>query len=231
METYGTADISDKEIIVHFQFLVEDLSGEKLIRRVMEKIQMTADGISYDCKSFKGIGGLKVGSNAAQVKTDKLLNDLPQYLRGFDKSLQGIKAAIIIVLDNDKRITGEFERQLEAVANDAHITIDHVFCIAVEEMEAWLLGDIKALYSAYPNARDSVLKEYVQDSICGTWEVLANAVYKGGIKKFKKDCPTFREVGKYKCEWADRIGVYLNLCDNCSPSFQYFLDAIYSRIA
>lgn len=216
---------------MYFQFLVEDISGEKLIRRVMDKIQSVASDVSYDCKSFKGIGGFKINANAAQVKTDKLLNDLPQYLRGFDKSLRGIDAAIIVVLDNDKRETQEFERQLETVAEDAHILIDHVFCIAVEEMEAWLLGDRKALFQAYPNARESALKDYVQDSICGTWEVLANAIYKGGIKKFKKDCPTYREVGRFKSEWADRIGLYFHLEDNCSPSFQKLIGEIRERIA
>lgn len=226
----GTADILDKENEVHFQFLIEDISGKNLICRVMEKIQAEVGEFTYDCKSFKGIGGLKLGGNASQIKTDKLLNDLPLFLKAFDKSLQGIDAAIIIVLDNDKRDTQEFKMQLEAVADAAEIAIDHVFCIAVEEMEAWLLGDSKALLAAYPNAREAVLKEYVQDSICGTWEVLANAVYKGGIKRFKKDCPTFREIGKYKSEWADKIGLYLNLKENNSPSFQYLLNAIYSRI-
>lgn len=216
---------------MYFQFLVEDVSGKKLICQVMDKILMVSDGVSYDCKAFRGIGGLKIGSNAAQIKTDKLLNDLPLYLKGFDKSLQGIDASIIIVLDNDKRRTREFEQQLEKVAEDVHIVIDHVFCIAVEEMEAWLLGDRKALLSAYPNARESALKDYVQDSICGTWEVLANAVYKGGLKQFKKDCPTYREVGKHKSEWADRIGEYFTLEENLSPSFQKFLGAIQARIA
>lgn len=216
---------------MHFQFLVEDLSGEKLIRWVMKKIQTISPDVSYDCKAFRGIGGIKRGTDAMQLKTDKLLNDLPQYLKGFDRSLQGIKAAIIIVLDNDKRSTQEFYQQLETVARETGITIDHVFCIAVEEMEAWILGDREALLLAYPNAREAVLKDYVQDSICGTWEILANAVYKGGIKKFRKDCPTFREVGKYKSEWADRVGMYLDLDHNSSPSFQNFIGMIRKRIA
>lgn len=72
--------------------------------------------------------------------------------------------------------------------------MDHVFCIAVEEMEAWLMGDREALLCAYPKAKESVLKEYKQDSICGTWEVLANAVYKCGLKKMKRDRLTYHWV-------------------------------------
>ena len=128
------------------------------------------------------------------------------FLKGFDKSLQGYEACIIVVLDNDNRDNKEFESQLQKQAELAMISIDHAFCIAVEEMEAWLLGDKDALFKAYSNARESKYKEYQQDSICGTWEFLADIIYKGGINNFRKECPTYREVGKYKAEWAMKIG-------------------------
>lgn len=35
---------------------------------------------------------------------------------------------------------------------------DYAFCIAVKEMEAWLLGDEDAIYSAYPEAKKKFLK-------------------------------------------------------------------------
>ncbi len=54
------------------------------------------------------------------------------------------------------------------------------FCLAIEEGEAWLLGDLDAVRTAYPGARKAVLDEDVSDSRCGTWEVLADAVYPGG---------------------------------------------------
>lgn len=104
-----------------------------------------------------------------------------------------------------------------------------LFCIAVEEMESWLLGDITAIQNAYPNARVGILNNYIQDSICGTWEVLANAIYQGGISKFKKDCPTFREIGIHKAIWAENIGGLLNLEANKSPSFQLFTSELDKR--
>lgn len=110
------------------------------------------------------------------------------------------------------------------------VSIDYVFCIAVEEMEAWLLGDREALFKAYPEARENKYKEYSQDSICGTWECLADIVYKGGIKKFKKECPTYREVGKYKSEWAEKIGSYMRIDNNESPSFNYFIRELKMRL-
>lgn len=62
-----------------------------------------------------------------------------------------------------------------------------------EEIEAWLLGDRHALLSAYPHAKMHVLNTYVQDSICGTWEVLADAVYPGGTSKLSREHASFIE--------------------------------------
>lgn len=215
---------------MYFHFLIEDMSGEILIRHIMKKIQEENENVMYECKSFKGIGGLKKLPDPKAVKTDKLLNDLPMFLRALDKQLQGIPSSVIIVLDNDTRNTDEFKEQLERQAIYSMITIDYVFCIAVEEMEAWLLGDREALLRAYPHARESVLKDYKQDSICGTWEILAAALHKGGLKKFKKECQTYREIGKYRAEWADNIGNYMSIYRNISPSFQNFIHQIKSRI-
>lgn len=215
---------------MHFQFLIEDQSSSVLIEILMQKIIGNCSDITYNCKSFKGIGGLTKKNTVKETKSGKLLNDLATYLRGFSRSLQYIKSVIIVVLDNDARETDVFREELEKVAVINEISADYVFCIAVEEVEAWLLGDERAIMEAYPNAKVQVLHSYVQDSICGTWEVLADAVYPGGILKFRKACPTYLEIGKYKCEWAGRIGEYMDLEKNNSPSFQLFLIEIYIRL-
>lgn len=215
---------------MHFQFLIEDQSSAVLMEILMKKITSGNPNITYDCKSFKGIGGFTKKNTVKETKSGKLLNDLATYLRGFNKSLQYIQAAIIVVLDNDDRDIDAFRSELESVAVHNKITIDHVFCIAVEEVEAWLLGDEKAILAAYPLARMQVLKTYAQDSICGTWEVLADAVYPGGITRFKRDCPTYIEVGKYKSEWAQKIGKHMDLSFNKSPSFNYFMTEIEKRL-
>lgn len=215
---------------MHLQFLVEDISGEVLIEKVMEKLAEEGRQFTYDCKSFKGIGGFKKSGKISDVKTNKLLNDLGIYLRGFQRHFSNYEACLVVVLDNDVRDCEVFQKELEDYATIALVMMDHVFCVAVEEMEAWLLGDEHALFSAYPNARESKYREYVQDSICGTWEVLADVVFQGGLKRFRKECPTFREVGKYKIEWARRIGTYLVLDNNKSPSFQFFIDEVRKRV-
>lgn len=215
---------------MHFQYLVEDQSGAALIRIFMQKIVELYPNATYDCKGFRGIGGFTRKNTIKETKTGKLLNDLATYLRGFDRSLQSFPSVIIVVLDSDDHDVQQFRSELEAVAMQNTIKIDHVFCLAVEEIEAWLLGDRHALLSAYPHAKMHVLNTYVQDSICGTWEVLADAVYPGGTSKLSREHASFIEIGKLKAEWAQNIGIHMDLKSNESPSFNDFIHEIERRL-
>lgn len=219
-----------EEDIMHIQFLIEDKSSEVLINELMLKLSRENSQITYNCKSFRGIGGFTKKNTVKETRTGKLLNDLATYLRGFNKSLQGFPAAVFIILDNDDNDTKAFQTQLETVATNNMIMIDHVFCIAVEEVEAWLLGDSTALLTAYPKANSQALRAYVQDSICGTWETLAEVVYPGGLRRLRNDCPTYGEVGKKKAEWAKNIGIHMNLDLNQSTSFNHLIAELYQRI-
>lgn len=210
-----------------FQFLIEDQSGATLIEVVMEKIKTDYPDITYNIKSFKGLGGFTKKNTVKETKTGKLLNDLATYMRGFNKSLQHFAAAIFVVLDNDDNDPMQFKRCLEDVANANSITVDHVFCLAVEEIEAWLLGDEAAILSAYPKARLAVLHSYKQDSICGTWEVLADVVYNGGQNTMKKQ--HYSEQGLIKNNWAKSIGAHLTISSNKSPSFNLFVSEVVKR--
>jgi hypothetical protein len=219
---------------MYFQFLIEDESTAILIEHVMKKIQtMYPDtAIMWNKKSFKGIGHLSKKGTPLEQKTGKLLNDLPMFLRAFDKILQSMDhAALFVVLDNDKRDTETFKKQLKEVAQKNMVLSDCVFCVAVKEMEAWLLGDMSAIEAAYPNFRKNIANKYEQDGICDTWEVLADMVYPGGLKKLKKIAGfSYYEVGKAKAEWADRIGAEIHLEDNRSPSYQFFIQELVKRI-
>lgn len=220
---------------MYFQFLIEDSSTEILIHHIMEKIQILYSDkeILYDSKSFSGIGHLRTSGNIMERKGGNLLNNLQMYLKAFDKTLRnmGNQAAIIIVLDNDQREPEEFRRQLEQIASNSLLFTHHIYAIAVKEMEAWLLGDEDAIWQAYPNARRNYLREYKQDSICDTWQVLANMLYSGGLKRLQKKAGSkYTEIGKMKCEWADKIGFFLNLKKNKSPSFQYFISQLEKQI-
>jgi len=212
---------------MHFQYLIEDQSSAVLIDEIMLKIMKNHTDITYDYKEFRGIGGFTKKNTVKETKIGKLLNDLATYLRGFNKSLSGIPAVIIVIGDND---TDEFRRSLENVANQNMIIIDRVFCIAVEEVEAWLLGDEAAILAAYPNAQIASLHSYIQDSICGTWEVLADVIYPDGMQKIRKNHLSYIEIGKLKSEWSKKIGVHMDIYNNQSPSFNSFISEIEKRV-
>lgn len=214
---------------MRIEFLVEDSSGKKLLDEIMKKYiqEMPLFPIEYSILSYKGIGGLVKGADGRNVKTQQLLNDLPKRMKAIQAKYWGVPAvSIVIVLDNDTRDMIRFQEDLEKLAKREEILIDHVFCIAVEEMEAWLLGDRNALRAAYANVADRISSKYSsykQDSICGTWECLADMLTKGGIAKFRKKNPTAFGVGRCKSEWAEKIGREMELRKNVSPSFQKFL--------
>ena len=52
-------------------------------------------------------------------------------------------------------------------------------------------------------AKMFVLSSYVNDSICGTWEQLADSVYKGGSQRsFKSGVASV--IGAEKSAWAEK---------------------------
>ena len=220
---------------MHFQFLIEDSCGEALVKLLMEKVKEEYPSITTDYRGFHGLGGFsRKKGTAKEMKTGKLLTDLSIYLDGFNKrfrNAEGYPVALFIILDNDDNDPVAFRSQLEGVAQSKNVTIDHVFCLAIEEIEAWLLGDEAALFYAYPKAKRNVYQTYKQDSICGTWEKLADVVYNGGSAKMKKDNPSYAGIGAIKMEWANKIGSRMVLDQNASPSFNLFISEVRKRAA
>lgn len=51
-----------------------------------------------------------------------------------------------------------------------------LFRIAIEETEAFYLGDPEAIRKAFPTAKTAKIKAYVQDSICGTAELFQEVI-------------------------------------------------------
>ena len=129
-----------------------------------------------------------------------------------------------MVVDSDDKDCITFKQELLGVLNACNPCPKTLFRIAIEEVEAWLLGDRAAVKTAYPNTKDAVLNSYVQDSICGTWEVLADAVHPGGSKPLKRS--GYPVAGAEKCQWAEQIAPQMDINNNCSRSFRVFRDGI-----
>jgi hypothetical protein len=100
------------------------------------------------------------------------------------------------------------------------------FCVAVEELEAWYLGDPEAIRSAYPLAKKEVLSHYQPDSICDTWELLADALYRGGRTALSKK--GWQAVGIEKYNWAASITPHMVIEKNRSPSFKHLCRTVKS---
>lgn len=210
----------------HIVVLIEDKSGEILVEKILQKYADGDSNFSYDIKSFKGLGKIpcKKG-NFSAIKSGRLLTDLPQYLRGYDASLKQMvcQKAIFVILDRDDSDCALLKASLLEMYDNLNLSIKVFFCIAVEEMEAWLLGDENAVLTAFPSAKLSLLHKYENDSIIGTWERLADIVYPGGVRQLKRDAGAYYGIDKFKCDCAEKIGSVMDIRHNMSPSFNYFL--------
>ncbi len=58
----------------------------------------------------------------------------------------------------------------------------------------------------------------------GTWEILADAVFSGGANELKNR--GWQVVGREKSVWAEKITPHMDVDNNASPSFRYFLENI-----
>lgn len=209
---------------MHIEVLVEDSSGASLLEILLPQL-LGPEGAPHTWRviKYKGVGRIPKGLTATAKPSHRILLDrLPQLLRGFRNS-QGVDA-VVVVVDLDSRDEAEFVAELDALARDCDATTLAHFHLAVEEIEAWYLGDREALLAAYPKAKTAVLGRYVQDSICGTWELMADALHAGGAAAAKK--AGWHECGELKHEWAAKIGPLISLDRNVSPSFGQFRDGL-----
>jgi hypothetical protein len=211
----GIAIISRDKHMAHFVFLTEDISGKRAMDILIPKL--LGDEITYKVYSYKGIGRIPSGM---RPKTDAskriLLDQLPKVLNGYGSVPNS--GTIVVICDLDDKNKADFLFQLEGMLDGCRHKPEKVlFCVAVEEFEAWYLGDLDAIKSAYPKAKDNILRNYTNDSICDTWELLADAIHDGGHKNLKKR--GWQAIGEEKSVWASKISPYMDVEKNMSPSF------------
>jgi len=194
---------------MHIEFLVEEPSAEVALQNIIPKI------LKPDVSFF---------IHPHQGKPD-LLEKLPDRLRGY-KSWLPKDWRIVVLVDADDEDCREIKGKLEETARDIRLitksraTPGSQFQVlnrlAIEELEAWFIGDVEALHAAYPrvslNLGNKTKYRYPDEILGGTWEALERELQKVG----------YYSGGYSKISGARDISVNMVPERNRSKSFQLF---------
>ena len=194
------------------EILVEEPSMEAALREIMPRILQ-------DRARWKPIN---MGSKG------KLLKALPARLRAYRKRIdKGEDLKIIALVDRDSDNCEQLKHRLETIAREAGLItktavngqgdFQVVTRIAIEELEAWFMGDIDALKSAFSSLKSvNFPGNFRNPDNGGTWERLHRFLKRHGI--YRKSYP--------KIEAARKIASHMDPGRNRSPSFQSFLQGV-----
>lgn len=215
---------------MHFEILVEGQSERTALEPLLTKILGTySNPHTWRIHKHRGIGNLPADpASRPDPKNPTLLHNLPSKLRAYGKSLGDDEVVIVLVDLDDRHDSQAFKQELVDLLELCDPAPQCKFRIAIEELEAWYFGDYPALTAAYPLADATVVAAYIQDSQCGTWETLADAIYPGGRVALKTK-------GSIQCLvqkrlWARDICPRMDVDNNQSASFRSFRDAILGYI-
>lgn len=148
-------------------------------------------------------------SKEPDPKRQGLLDQLPAKLRAYGRALRSDTDRILVLVDLDHDDCLNLKNRMLELLKYCNRPPVALFRIAIEETEAFYLGDKSAIRAAFPKAKLAKMDSYTQDSICGTWELFQEV-----IGKSTEDKP----------EWAKLMGAHLttNWKANNSNSFQQF---------
>jgi len=149
-------------------------------------------------------------------KRQGLLDQLPAKLRAYGRELRSDTDRILVLVDLDHDDCLNLKKRMIDLLNFCNPPPVAIFRIAIEETEAFYLGDKTAIRNAYPNANLSRMERYVQDEICATWELFRDVI---------------GESSEDKVEWAKTMGTYLTTewkgsRANKSGSFRQFCEGL-----
>lgn len=215
---------------MHFEFLVEGQCELTALSTILDQIVGEYNNPhTWKIHKHRGIGKFPADLMAKPNPADQsLLHNLPARLRAYGAT-QDKDLLVVVLVDLDHRNScKELKKDLLNVLNTCPQKPNCLFRIAIEELEAWFLGDQEAIIRAYPNVNINILKNYIQDSQCGTWELLMDAI-SPGFRSNMKGSHSQLILGK-KVEFAKRISLHMNVENNQSPSFKCFRDGIRKHI-
>jgi len=188
---------------MHIEFLVEEPSMEMALKILVPKI--VGPQHTFCIHNFHG--------------KKKLLKQLAKRMQAYANFLPD-DWRIVILVDRDNDDCRQLKQQL-CIATQVLITRKGevvLHRIAIEELEAWFLGDIPAIRIEFPKIPaklDKRQKFRDPDAIKGgTWETL---------DKLLKD---YGYQGLVKTQFAQQIAPHIAIDNNRSTSFQHFRDGL-----
>jgi hypothetical protein len=192
--------------------LVEGPSDQDFLDRGAKRL---LKDVPFRVHPHQGKGALPAaGARAAppDPKRRGLLDQLPAKLRGYASSLDHDQDGVLVLVDADDDDQGELRSEIAALLAE-NPSVRGAVTLAVEETEAFYLGDLRALEKAFPEANMVAARAYVPDSICGTWELFGRIVGDGGDNKRS---------------WAEAMGpvVTTQPARSQSPSFRALVSAL-----
>jgi len=202
---------------MHIEFLVEEPSAEAALQNLLPKI----------------LGNVATFAIHPHQGKPDLLKKLPMRLKGYSHWLLG-DWRIVILMDADDDDCLELKAQLEQIAWDAGLITKSAAPpgqqfqvlnrLAIEELEAWFLGDIEALHAAYPRVGLTLgqrAKYRNPDAIPGgTWEALERLLQR--LNYFPEGLP--------KITVARQVSRHIDPARNRSRSFQVFREGLLELI-
>ena len=204
---------------MHIDVHVEEPSAEEALQHLLPKI--IGDRASFRIINYGG--------------KQNLLSRLPNRLGAYVNRIKGgehLKLAVLIDRDDDD--CRDLKARLKQMAITAGLTTKSapdpggnfavVNRLAIEELEAWFIGDGDAVRAAFPRVRSFEAKAPFRDPDGvrgGTWETFHRLLKRHGV---------YRDFYP-KIDAARRIAPHMNVADNRSTSFRVFRSGMESLLA
>ncbi len=213
---------------MHFEILVEGQSELTTLSIIMSKIVGDFNQPhTWKIHKHRGIGKLPSDLNGIVNVNDRtLMHNFPSKLRAYGKSMTDNEVVVILVDLDNRQNCSLFKSELLSVLELCENKPKLLVRIAIEELEAWFLGDKNAILKSFPNAKTHLIDTYTQDSQCGTWEFLSKVIYNPSFQKLLATNKRSQLVIEEKVKWARMIAPNMNVEENLSPSFICFRDGL-----
>jgi hypothetical protein len=189
--------------------LVEGGSEEALLRGWLPRF--LPPGHSFQIIPHRGKGRLpRDPVRVPDIRREGLLDQLPAKLRAYGRTLDPATDRLLVLVDADDEPCLDLKRRLLETLESCDPRPVVLFRLAIEETEAFYLGDSQAIRKAFPQARLHLMQGYAQDSVCNTWELFQTVI---------------GDSTEDKVGWAERMAPHLGTAwrgsdANSSPSFR-----------